>query len=215
MARNKYPEKTVEKILSVSLRLFNEKGYEKTTIQDIVNELGMSKGAIYHHFKSKEEIVDAISRNCYHNNQDISNILHDASQTGLQKLQAILMAQMNDDLKKEVDVLSLDMWKNPKIFMMGMKENLDVNARLVEGLLEEGNRDGSIHTSNPRFTSQVLMLLMNYWILSPMITDNDPEIICDKIRYLRDLSASIGVNIIDDSIEDTLTAYFRQLSANS
>ena len=46
MARNKYPQRTVEKILEVSLALFNEKGYEKTTIQDIVNALGMSKGAI-------------------------------------------------------------------------------------------------------------------------------------------------------------------------
>ena len=46
MARNKYPEQTVEKILEVSLKLFSEKGYEKTTMQDIVNALGMSKGAI-------------------------------------------------------------------------------------------------------------------------------------------------------------------------
>ena len=49
MARNKYPEITVEKILEVSQRLFMEKGYDNTTIQDIVNELGgLTKGAIYH-----------------------------------------------------------------------------------------------------------------------------------------------------------------------
>ncbi len=59
MARNKYPEITVEKILDVAQRLFLEKGYDNTTIQDIVNELGgLTKGAIYHHFKSKEEIID-------------------------------------------------------------------------------------------------------------------------------------------------------------
>ena len=47
MARNKYPEVTVEKILEVSQRLFMEKGYDNTTIQDIVNELGgLTKGAI-------------------------------------------------------------------------------------------------------------------------------------------------------------------------
>ena len=39
MARNKYPEITVEKILEVAQRLFLEKGYENTTIQDIVDEL--------------------------------------------------------------------------------------------------------------------------------------------------------------------------------
>lgn len=45
MARNKYPEVTVEKILEVSQRLFLEKGYDNTTIQDIVDELGgLTKG---------------------------------------------------------------------------------------------------------------------------------------------------------------------------
>ena len=62
MARNKFPEETERKILEVSFRLFQEKGYDHTTIQDIVNGLGMSKGAVYHHFKSKEEILDQIGR---------------------------------------------------------------------------------------------------------------------------------------------------------
>ena len=57
MARNKYPELTVEKILEVSQRLFLEKGYEQTTIQDIVDNLGgLTKGAVYHHFKSKRRL---------------------------------------------------------------------------------------------------------------------------------------------------------------
>ena len=62
MARNKYPEVTVEKILDVSQRLFLEKGYDATTIQDIVDDLGgLTKGALYHHFRSKEEIMVALS----------------------------------------------------------------------------------------------------------------------------------------------------------
>ena len=44
MARNKYPEITVERILDAAQRLFLEKGYENTTIQDIVDELdGLKK----------------------------------------------------------------------------------------------------------------------------------------------------------------------------
>ena len=39
MPRNKYPEETVQKILDVSMKLFLEKGYEETTILDIVREL--------------------------------------------------------------------------------------------------------------------------------------------------------------------------------
>ena len=55
MARNKYPEETVKKILDVAERLFAERGYEHTTMADIVAGLdGLTKGAVYHHFKSKE-----------------------------------------------------------------------------------------------------------------------------------------------------------------
>ena len=61
MARNKYPEVTEERILEAAQRLFLEKGYDNTTIQDIVDQLGgLTKGAVYHHFKSKEEILDKV-----------------------------------------------------------------------------------------------------------------------------------------------------------
>ena len=47
MARNKHPEETVQLILDVAFRLFMEKGYENTSIQDIIGGLGgLSKGAI-------------------------------------------------------------------------------------------------------------------------------------------------------------------------
>ena len=62
MARNKNPEETVNRILDTAYRLFLEKGYEQTSIQDIINHLGgLSKGAIYHHFKSKEDILEAVT----------------------------------------------------------------------------------------------------------------------------------------------------------
>lgn len=62
MARNKHPEETVSRILDVSFRLFMEKGYEHTSIQNIIDNLGgLSKGAIYHHFKSKEDILVAVT----------------------------------------------------------------------------------------------------------------------------------------------------------
>ena len=75
MARNKYPEQTVEKILDVSQELFLEKGYEQTTIQDIVNHLeGLSKGAIYHHFKSKDEILAALEGRIYLNDNPFEKV---------------------------------------------------------------------------------------------------------------------------------------------
>ena len=60
MARNKYPEETVKLIVEVATRLFTEKVMTQPSLQDIINETKLSKGAIYHHFASKEEIFEAI-----------------------------------------------------------------------------------------------------------------------------------------------------------
>ena len=46
LPRNKYPEETVQKILDASLKLFLEKGYEETTVLDIISEMGgLTRGA--------------------------------------------------------------------------------------------------------------------------------------------------------------------------
>lgn len=58
MSRNKYPEQTREQILDTATRLFLQQGYEHTTIQNIIDQLGgLTKGAVYHHFSSKEAIL--------------------------------------------------------------------------------------------------------------------------------------------------------------
>ena len=87
MARNKYPEVTVEKILDAAQRLFLTKGYEATTIQDIVDELGgLTKGAVYHHFKSKEEIISAVSDRMFYNNNPFEAVKARSDLNGLEKL---------------------------------------------------------------------------------------------------------------------------------
>ena len=90
MPRNKYPEQTVEKILSAAERLFAQKGYAKTTLQDIIDTTGLSKGAVYHHFQSKEEIAARVGdRLGTQVTGELARIRDDASLTGLQKLQAV------------------------------------------------------------------------------------------------------------------------------
>ena len=65
MARNKYPEETVARILDAAQRLFLEKGYDQTTIQDIVDQLGgLTKGAVYHHFKSRRKFWTRWATGC-------------------------------------------------------------------------------------------------------------------------------------------------------
>lgn len=96
MARNKYPEETVQKILAVSCRLFLEKGYDHTTIQDITDALGMSKGAVYHHFKSKEAILDRIYDQYYAESGLHAAALDAPGLSGLEKLRKLLLLELTD-----------------------------------------------------------------------------------------------------------------------
>ena len=211
MARIKYPQRTVEKILEVSLALFNEKGYEKTTIQDIVNALGMSKGAIYHHFKSKDEIIEALSERCYHGDAQMELLFNASDKTGIEKLRAIIYRQIQNEEKKQIDTISINLWKNPKIFMSGMAENLSVNSQIVERILKEGMEDGSIRSQDPLCATQVLMLLLNYWICSPIVL-KELDAIPAKVAYFRTLCDSMGIPVIDEPLEQELTSYFRILA---
>jgi AcrR family transcriptional regulator len=51
---------TRERIQSVALELFAEQGYEKTSLREIAERLGVTKAALYYHFKSKEDIVSSL-----------------------------------------------------------------------------------------------------------------------------------------------------------
>lgn len=55
-------EETRQEMLAVAERLFCTKGYEATSVQDILNVLHISKGGFYHHFTSKEEVLNILCR---------------------------------------------------------------------------------------------------------------------------------------------------------
>ncbi len=54
------PHDTRERILDVALDLFIEKGYDKTSLREIAEQLGVTKAALYYHFKSKQDILMAL-----------------------------------------------------------------------------------------------------------------------------------------------------------
>lgn len=56
----KEAEERRNEILDVAQRLFTAKGFDNTSTNDILNEIGIARGTLYYHFKSKEEILDAM-----------------------------------------------------------------------------------------------------------------------------------------------------------
>lgn len=213
MARNKYPEQTIAKILDTSLHLFLKKGYDKTTIQDIVNELGMSKGAIYHHFKSKEEILNALGDHYYDVSNDFSKIKNRDELNGLEKIREIFRLQMSNENKTEMDSVMINVWKDPRFFMMSMEENMSQSAKFLEPLLLEGMEDGSIRPQNTTCASQILIMLLNFWVFSPL-TGFKTDDLQLKLHYLRELCEGLGIPIITDELENMAHEYFISISSS-
>lgn len=54
------PESARGRLLQVSAHLFRNKGYERTTVRDLASAVGIQSGSIFHHFKSKDEILRAV-----------------------------------------------------------------------------------------------------------------------------------------------------------
>lgn len=57
-ARRGRPGYDRAQVLEIAVRLFNEQGYDGTSVSSLASELGLSKAALYHHFASKEQILE-------------------------------------------------------------------------------------------------------------------------------------------------------------
>lgn len=203
MARNKYPEETVNKILDVSMQLFLEKGYEHTSIQDIVNHLGgLSKGAIYHHFKSKEDILDGVMNKLYQNNDNELDHLRllekDSSMTGLQKLQALFTTALESPRQDDMFQMAPDFLKNPQMLAMQIEGIYTESVpHFVQPIIEEGIADGSIKTDYPKELAEMILLLINIWLI-PLVHDEDPSSVTNRFALFQEMMGKMGIEIFDE-----------------
>ena len=200
MARNKYPEETVEKILMVSQKLFYMKGYDKTSIQDIVNELdGLTKGAIYHHFKSKEEILDALNKKVFFDNNPFTSVKKRDDLNGLEKLREAIKISAAMNAEAAFVKESIALLKNPRILVGSVEASRKVLAPLIQDLIEEGNRDGSINTPYAKELSEIIQLLTWVW-MSPSVFPATEEELVKKFLFFKELLDNMGLSVIDDEI---------------
>ena len=211
MARNKYPEVTVERILDASQRLFWEKGYENTTIQDIVDELGgLTKGAVYHHFKSKEEIMDAVGDRMFFSNNPFEAVRGRTDLNGLQKLQEAVRLNQSDQERVRLTAQSIPIAKSPRLLQEMIVSNRKVLTPYFLELIEEGNRDGSMHTDYPREIAELLPLLTSLWLL-PSVFPASREQMKRKFLFLGEMLEKMGVPLMDDSIRALVDDFFDQI----
>ena len=202
MARNKYPEETVNLILETATRLFVQNGYERTSIQDIINNLGgLSKGAIYHHFKSKEEILIAVTNKMTEkSNKMLFEIRNNPDMTGKEKLKRLLEDSVNRPVHDEIFSAAPNIKSSPALVSSILMESVETVApEYVLPIIKQGIEDGSIQTEYPEELAELIMLVGNVW-LDPMVFDDDPEKIYRKCVMYDKMLRGFGLDIIDESM---------------
>ena len=206
MARNRHPEETVSLILGVAFRLFMEKGYEHTSIQDIINNLGgLSKGAIYHHFKSKEDILVAvIDRMTAESNEMLADIRDSSGLSGEEKLKKIFRESISRSVQNDIFTVAPDFRDNPKLLFSLLHDTIDNAApNYILPIIRQGISDGSIKTDYPEQLAELILLAANAW-LNPMIFDSTEEESRRKFMVFRQMLQGFGLDIVDSEILERL-----------
>lgn len=209
MARNKYPEETRALILDKSLELFTEKGYDHTSIQDILNNLGgLSKGAIYHHFKSKEEIFEGVcdklgEQTAIH----YSAIVNDSTRSGKEKFKFLLQSAYQRQADKELLCMAEKFISDDKFFKQSILDMyLSVAHEYIEPIILECIAEGSITANYPKEISEVFLTLINLWI-NPFIKPMTNQELKNKLDFFELFFKSIGFDMIDDEIVEGFLSF--------
>lgn len=206
MARNKHPEETVNQILDAAYRLFMKKGYEYTSIQEIIDQLGgLSKGAIYHHFKSKEDILMAVTdRMTAESNRLLARILKRTDLTGKEKLKKIFKESISRSAQDEIYAVAPNFHNNPKLLYSVLHDAIEeVAPNYILPIIKQGIEDGSIETEYPEQLAELIILAVNIW-LNPMIFDNTEEESYRKFMVFRQMMQGFGLDIVDAEMLERL-----------
>lgn len=211
MSRNKYPELTVSSILEVSLKLFNEQGYDQVKMQDIVDELGgLTKGAVYHHFKNKEEIFDALLDRYDQILEPIYKI-QKSDLSGLLKLKKVILEGLGDSIdKKEIVHLSNELFQTPRFLKRQMENNRKKIAPIFHEIIEKGNADGSLSVLYPKQAAECFALLLNIW-MSPILYPAAEKEYMQKVFQLQIILNEMGLPVIDDAILEEFKRFYKNL----
>lgn len=140
-----------QELIMVAFKLFMIKGYENTSIQDIIKTAEISKGAMYHYFSSKEDILDDVLN--YIIDSDIKRftpLLNDSNHSALEKLTS-LMSHEPSEIPEQVQEANEYIEARPvSIFDYRARElSKKRSMPVLTEIIKQGVESGEFHTQYP------------------------------------------------------------------
>ena len=170
----KTAEERKNEILDVAEQLFAEKGFDNASTNDIINKIGIARGTLYHHFASKEEILDAMVERM--TSQSISRaaaVIADKSVPLLERLSAaVISLSLNSGAGAEV-FEQIHRPQNALLHQKMQERLMSGVVPLIAKLVEEGNTDGTFDSPYPDEAAEMIMTYAN--IAFDALADTTPE----------------------------------------
>ena len=151
-------------ILDTAQQFFYQKGYEQTSIQEIINAIGIAKGTFYHYFDSKLALLDElIERILDQTSQAVKPIVDDPNLDALEKFNQLIATVDSRKIEDKVFYLSiLQIWyKDENILLRNKLEiaSAKATASLLTTIIQQGAAEGVFTTDYPGEIGEIITLI--------------------------------------------------------
>lgn len=139
------PDSARGRLLREAARLFRDKGYERTTVRDLAAAVGIQSGSLFHHFRTKEEILKAVMVETIQLNTAMMRAAVDVQPDLYSKLKALIRAELESINGQTGEAMAVLVYEWRSLSSVAQEEVLvlrDIYERLwlevLGGLNEEG-----------------------------------------------------------------------------
>ena len=198
MARpiKKTPEQWKTEILSAAQKLFISKGYEETSISDIMAMVGGAKGMFYRCFQSKEEVMQTLGNQMFFENNPFEALKGRADLNGLQKVRELLAINQSDTKRNSLNLQAISILKDPHILATA----IEANKRILTPLKTEYTKE----------LSEILPLI-NFWLM-PSVYPATAEEIHHKYLFIIEVLSKMGLPLLDNKTEAFAEQFISDIS---
>ncbi|WP_019535902.1 TetR/AcrR family transcriptional regulator [Paenibacillus ginsengihumi] len=172
---SKDPQERKDEILNAAMELFNSKGYEQTSVSDIVRKVGVAQGTFYYYFQSKEEIIHAAcERNLASRLEKVKQLVASTERNALEKLTRLLMDAYPSD--QEAAVLDyLHQESNSTLHQKWIVAEITALLPYARQIVRQGVAEGTFRVQQPELAAEFLLVGASFWYDRGIFAWNDEE----------------------------------------
>jgi AcrR family transcriptional regulator len=185
-------------ILDVALRLMHDKGYERMTIQDVLTELEMSKGALYHYFDSKQALLEGIVESMSDSGSTILQVVvEDPGRNAIEKLHAYFESSTTWKAQNRTAVqTAMRLWHDENNALLRHKLSQDAmrsTTPVLEAIIRQGCDEGAFDTGHPHEAAIIITGMGLH--------------LADAIIDAMDKDGSDGIDVSGSNAQSVIAAY--------